>query len=54
MAVAKRQEREKPTKIEQKQIQTKRNEYLRWNKHTPFLAIPICISQAQGGEETNV
>ena len=40
--------------MEQKQIQMKRNEYLRWNKHTIFLAIPVCIGQAQGGEETNV
>ena len=25
------------------------SENLRWNKHAPFLASPICIGQAQGG-----
>ena len=46
MAVAKRQGREKPAKMEQKKVQE-----LEWGpqvKQTKFLAGPIYVGQAQG------
>ena len=46
MAVAKRQEREKPVKMEQKKIH--RPEWESQVKKTALLASPVCIGQAQG------
>ena len=54
MAVAKRQGREKPAKIEQRKVKERsedQNEDLRKNKQHSWLS-PICIGQAQGEEET--
>ena len=46
-------EREKPPKMEQwnKRKSMGQSENFRWNKHTHFLASPICIEQAQQGED---
>ena len=46
MAVAKRQEREKPVKMEQKKIHGP--EWEPQVKNTALLASPVCIGQAQG------
>ena len=53
MAVAERQEREKPAKIEQRKVKGRsedRSEDLRSNKQNSWLS-PICIGQAQGEEK---
>ena len=55
MAVAKRQGREKPEKIEQRQVKGRsedRSKDLRKNKQHSWLS-PICIGQARG-EEKNI
>ena len=49
MAVAKRQEREKPVKMEQKKIH--RPEWDPQVKKTALLASPVCIGQGQGPGE---
>ena len=51
MAVAKRQGREKPVKIEQRRVKGRSEDWsedLRKNKQHSWLS-PICIGQAQGG-----
>ena len=54
MAVAKRQGREKPEKIEQRKVKGRsedRSEDLKKNKQHSWLS-PICIGQAGGEEKT--
>ena len=54
MAVAKRQGREKPAKIEQKKVKGRskdQSENFRQNKQRSWLS-PICIGQAQVEEKT--
>ena len=52
MAAAKRQRKEKPTKMEQKKYPRTTVRTSGETKHAPFLASPICIGQAQDGEKT--
>ena len=54
MAVAKRQGREKPTKIEQRKVKGRSEDWsedLRKNKQQSWLS-PVCIGQAQVEEKT--
>ena len=54
MAVAKRQGREKPTKIEQRKVKGRSEDWsedLRKNKQQSWLS-PIYIGQAQGRKKT--
>jgi len=52
MAVAKRQSREKPMKIEQRKV--RRLEQGPQVKQTALLASPIFVGQAQGEEKNNI